>query len=539
MSRAKAKTAGGKTPEELELEQLQLQYRQVLMLRQAKVARDSLIDFTMMSMPHPEDPDDVTRSRYTPATHHHLIARALEKVESGEWARLIITMPPRHGKTELATKRFPAWFVGRDPYRYVIAATYADDFAQEIGAEVRDVFRAPFYQRVFPGVELKPGAQSMDRLQTTSGGILAFVGRKGRLTGRGGDLLLVDDPIKDREEADSPTIRNKTWHWFTDTLMSRQMTDAARVVVIMTRWHEDDIVGRLTDPDNHFYNAEEAAKWKILKLPALAEENDPLGRKPGDALWPERISVNFLEGQRRLNPRGFEALYQGNPAPDDGDFFRAEWIDNNTYKPAELPRHLRYYVASDHAVSTAQERDATVMLVCGVDKDGVIWLVDCWWRREQTDEVVDGMLELGARWKPIKWWAERGHISKSIGPFLRKRMREEKVFFSIEEVVPVADKQTRAQSIQGRMSMGMVKFPAHAPWFARARQELIKFPAAKHDDFVDALAHLGRGLDRVVGGGNDARRPTDDTMPKPGTLAWVKQSASEALRRQRVINRGM
>jgi predicted phage terminase large subunit-like protein len=521
-------------------EKLEAQLKLVTRLTQLKRARDNLIDFTTMSMPHPEDPSDSERSRYVPAMHHKLIARALEKVETGEWPRLIITMPPRHGKTELASKRFPAWFVGRDPYRAVIAATYADEYAEELGREVREIMKSPFYTQVFPGTKLRRGSQASNRLQTEAGGILVFVGRKGRLTGRGGDVLLIDDPVKDSEEASSPTIRNKIWDWFTDTAMSRMMTDAARVVVIMTRWHEDDIVGRLTDPESAYYNAEEAAKWKILKLPALAEENDPLGRAPGEALWPDRIGREFLEAQRRLSPRGFEALYQGNPAPDDGEFFKAAWIKDNLYKPEELPRNLRYYIASDHAVSTAQERDATCMLVAGVDTEGTIWLVDCWWHRKQTDDVVDAMLELGGRWRPLTWWAERGHISKSIGPFLRRRMFESQTYFRIEEVVPVADKQTRAQAIQGRMSMGKVKFPSFAPWFGRAFQEVIKFPAAKHDDFVDTLALLGLGLSRIVAA-NDATKAADAAAKQPqvGTLAWVKESSRKLLRDRQFRNRGM
>lgn len=522
-----------------ELEQLERQLKLARYITKTRRSRDDLLAFTELSMPHPEDPDDVQRSRYVAAMHHRLIARALEKVESGEWTRLIITMPPRHGKTELATKRFPPWFVGRDPYRHIIVASYADDLAQEFGREVREIMRAPFYKQVFPEAVLRKGSASADRLQTTAGGILVFTGRKGGLTGKGADLLLIDDPVKDREEADSQAMRNKMWSWFSDVAMSRLMNTSARVVIIMTRWHEDDIVGRLTDPENVCYNADEASKWKILKLPALAEDNDPLGRAPGEALWEERISRVFLEGQRKLNPRGFEALYQGNPVPDDGDFFKAEWINQNTYKPDELPRNLRYYIASDHAVSEAQERDATCMLVVGVDTRGIIWLVDCWWERKTSDVVAEAMLELGSRWKPLAWWAERGHISKSIGPFLRRRMMEEGKYFALHEVVPVADKQTRAQAIQGRMAMGMVKFPAFAPWFGRAYQELVKFPAAKHDDFVDALAHIGRGLDRIVPASSVLPPGSGQTGPKPGTLAWVKQSARDMARIRRIRARGM
>lgn len=504
---------------EKESEKLKRQIKAAKRLICAKKAKTSILDFTKLTMPSPEDPDNTDMSRYEAAKHHEVICAALEEVEAGRIQRLIITMPPRHGKSELASRRFPAWFLGKDPYRHMIFATYNDEFAQDFGRHVRDTMKSDAFRQVFPLCNLKAGSQASDRIQTEEGGIAVFVGRGGSLTGRGADLLIIDDPIKDREEADSKTLREKLWGWFTDVAMTRLMTAGAKVVIIMTRWHEDDLVGRLTDPKNPCYVQSEAENWKVLSLPAIAVNDDPMGRQPGEPLWPERFGLDFLNQAKRLNPKGFSALYQGSPSPDDGDYFKREWL--KFYTPSELPRNLRYYVASDHAVSKDQERDATILLPVGVDEYDNIWVLpDVWWRREDTENVVEGMIDMMQRRNPLLWWAESGHITKSIGPFLRKRMSERQIYCAIDEVVPTKDKQTRAQSIRARMSMGKVYFPRFASWWPDAQDELLKFPSSTHDDFVDALAHIGMGLDKQI----RANGPTVkiDNLPKSGTLAWVK-----------------
>jgi len=500
-------------------EHLERQIKAAKRLISIKKAKNSILDFTKLTMPSPEDPDNTDLSRYSAAKHHEVICAALEEVEAGRIQRLIITMPPRHGKSELASRRFPAWFLGKDPYRHMIFATYNDEFAGDFGRHVRDTMKSDIFKQAFPLCKLKAGSQASDRIQTEEGGIAVFVGRGGSLTGRGADLLVIDDPIKDREEADSKTLRDKLWSWFTDVAMTRLMTAGARVVIIMTRWHEDDLVGRLIDPKNSYYVPEEAANWKVLSLPAIAVNDDPMGRKPGEALWPERFDMEFLNQAKRLNPKGFSALYQGSPSPDDGDYFKREWL--KFYVPSELPRNLRFYVASDHAVSTDQERDATCLLPVGVDDEDNIWILpDVWWRRADTETVVEGMIDLMRRRNPLMWWAESGHITKSIGPFLRKRMSERQIYCAIDEVVPTKDKQTRAQSIRARMSMGKVYFPRFATWWADAQDEILKFPSSSHDDFIDALAHIGMGLDKQVRAGGAVVKV--DNVPKSGTLAWVK-----------------
>lgn len=198
----------------------------------ARKSRDSLGKFTTFTMPNPEDVDDVDLSLYQSAWHHEAIDEVLEKVERCGLMRVIITMPPRHGKSEKASRRFPAWFIGRDPYRQVIFATYGADFAEDFGRKVREIIVSPAYRQVFPGVKLKEKSRAADRMETEAGGMAVFIGVGGPATGRGADLLLIDDPFKNREEAESLTNRNKVWDWFTSTAYTRLMPNG-RIVIIL------------------------------------------------------------------------------------------------------------------------------------------------------------------------------------------------------------------------------------------------------------------------------------------------------------------
>jgi len=394
---------------------------------------------------------------------------------------------------------------------------------------VRDIMLSPAYAQVFPDTRLKVDSAASDRLETVQGGVMAFVGRGGTTTGRGGDVLVIDDPLKDRQEADSPTIRETLWAWFTQVIASRLMDETGCIMLIQTRWHQDDLVGRLTDPQNTFYDPDEAKEWKIIDLPALATgDRDPMGRKEGEALWPGRFGREFLLGLQRRDARGFSALYQGKPSPAGGTFFSIKWL--HTYKPHELPKHLRYYAASDHAVSLQQYADKTCLVCVGLDDNENIWVLpDCVWRSMNAEQCVEAMLRLMKAHKPLFWWAERSHISKSIGPFLRKRMLETGTFCTLIEMQPIADKQTRAQSIQGRMSMNKLRFPEYASWWIAARDQMLKFPFDQHDDFVDALSYVGLGLTLQVGAGAPRREPENIE----GTFGWLKLQREKAERATR------
>ena len=199
------------------------------------------------------------------------------------------------------------------------------------------------------------------------------------------ELLIIDDLIKDYEQARSKAFRDRAWDWFTKVAMTRRM-GRKLVVITFTRWHTDDIIGRLTDPENEYYNRKLAEKIKVINLPAIAEDDDPLGRAPGEPLW-DRYGLDFLEEQRGLDPLGFESLYQQRPSVADGILFRREYIQY--YDPHDIREEdLRIFCASDHAVSTKQRSDSTVLLRVGVDKNNHIYILDCWWRKAASDEVL-------------------------------------------------------------------------------------------------------------------------------------------------------
>lgn len=498
--------------------------RRVASLRMRLRASEDLLTFIQYTSPDPAAWDDPGRSTYHAAAHHRAICQDVQDFIEGKYPDheiLILTVPPRHGKSEIVSRRLPAWLAGKYPEKSIVVGAYNDDFAADFGDEVRRIMQSKRYKEAFPDSALAKGGTAKGRLKTSRGGLLTFVGRGGSLTGRGAHVLVLDDLLKDDKEAASKAIRDSTWNWFTRVAMTRRMGDK-RVIMTFTRWHTDDPIGRLTDPENEFYSPALASKIKIINLPAIAELDDPLGRKPGEALWPDgpdRFDESFLATQQALDPVGFSSLYQQRPTVEDGILFRRENV--RFYVPDELPADLRYYCASDHAVTTEQRSDYTCLLKVGVDRNDHIWLVDLWWQKARTDVVVEAMLTMGSARAPLIWWAEKGHISKSIGPFVRKRMLETGRFFNLVEVTPAGDKEQRAQSISARMALGMVHIPAGRWWTDRAVNELLAFPNARHDDFVDAMAYIGLGLRSQVRADNTQARKVAE--PAYGSFNWLRK----------------
>jgi predicted phage terminase large subunit-like protein len=514
----------------VEINALTPREEQLLLLRRqhkALVAKDSLLDYIQIVNPDVEEPVDVRRSSYEAAPHHKAVIQAVQTYVTGGFPGydiLILLMPPRHGKSHIVSRHLPAWYSGRHPDENIVVATYNDDFAADFGADVRTIVQSAPHKLVFPKYYLKQGGSAKDRLQTTRGGMLMFVGRGGSLTGRGAHLLIGDDLIKDDKEAQSQAIRDAAWNWLTRVAMTRRM-GARRVILTFTRWHADDPIGRLTDPESEHYSREIAERIKIITLPGLAEEDDPLGRKPGQALWPSRFPADMLKQMRVLDPVGFSSLYQQRPTVQDGILFSRDYVQYYD----RLPTDLRFYCASDHAVATAQRNDRTALLKVGVDTNGRIYLVDLWWQRSPTDQVVEAMLQMGGgKTAPLIWWAEKGHISKSIGPFLRKRMDETRAWFNLSEVTPSGDKTQRAQAIAARMAMGHVYFPKGAWWTEKAIDELMGFPNGLHDDFVDAFAYIGLGLRSQIPAQSTAR----PVAKERNSFAWMKAQHRWETRRE-------
>ena len=427
--------------------------------------------------------------RYVFGRHHLLICDALERVERGECKRLMIFMPPRHGKSMLVSEFFPAWFLGRNPTKSIIASSYALELAEDFGRKVRNQLRDPLWHMVFPQSSLDTSSASSTKVSTEQGGNYYAVGVGGATTGRGADLLLIDDPVKGREDADSETIRRKVKDWYRSVAYTRLMKGGA-VIMVLTRWHEDDLAGWALEEQSH-------EDWEVLSLPALAEGGDALGRKTGEALWPDFFPVERLETIRQtVGPREWISLYQQRPAPEEGSYFQRDWF--KFYD--RLPDRLRYYGASDYAV-TADGGDYTVHIVAGVSEQDDLYIVDMW--REQTDalEWVDSLMGLFRAYKPQIWAEEGGVILKSLDPIIRKRVSEERLYGTFRKPFSsVSDKPTRARSLQGRIQMGKVFFPSPGlkPWVSDLMGEFLTFPQGKHDDMVDACSLLCRMLDTMT-----------------------------------------
>lgn len=476
--------------------------RRLLLLKRKRAilrARETLIDFTCLMMPEPDHPDDPDCSLYSPQKFHRVIGAGLEEIEAAKFRRLMIDIGPRFGKTTLASNMYPAWYIGRHPERSIIVATYNETYSWDLGRKVRDIMTTPQYRQVFPDLRIKKKSAAVNRIETTDGGVIFCVGRGSAVTGRGAHTILLDDPIKDRKEADSVIIRDGLWQWYTQVLRTRLMNKTGTIVIIQTRWNEDDLVGRLIDPMNPYYTHEEARLWHKISLPALAEENDILGREKDEPLWPERFDREYLEELRVSDPRGFMALYQGRPAPREGAFFRAADLVPYTSMREMPPKEtMRFYAASDHAVTLDQKGDKTCLMVVGVDPQDHLWIMpDVVWTRLDSNSAVEVMCTLMAQHKPAFWWAEAGAITKSLGPFLRKRMLEKRVFCAIDPIAPAVDKEQRAQAIQARSAMKMVHFPIWTRWWAEAQDQILKFPNGAKDDFVDTLSLIGLGLAKM------------------------------------------
>jgi predicted phage terminase large subunit-like protein len=360
-------------------------------------------------------------------------------------------------------------------------------------------------------------------------------------------VVVIDDPFKDAKEADSPTIREEAWRWFNKVIFARCHQFSA-IVIVHTRWHEDDLIGRLVDPEHPNHDPKIASQWTYINIPAVVEDpalaealgltlekpTDPavieqFGNKPMAALWENRKGLPFLAQACRLDKTGFYSLYMGKATPDDGDYFTKNMI--REYQQHELPSNLVKYGASDHALTTLARNDANVLGVVGIDTNGVLWVLpDLIHDRFETDRIVEELIVLMKRHKPQMWWAEDEHISKGFGPFLRKRQRAEKAYTTVVPIRPASDMTLRARSIQGMMSLGQVRFPAFASWWPTAKRELLKFPFAAHDDFVSFMSLVGLGLDME----HDAPKPKQndkEKSPEVGTIKWIKEMTRHKERR--------
>ncbi|KKN16087.1 hypothetical protein LCGC14_0979420 [marine sediment metagenome] len=458
-----------------------------------------------------------SQKKWMPARHLRLLADELVNVATGETPRLIINLAPRHGKSTIVSKYFAAWYLSLHPQQRIIFASYADGFARKWGAAARDAF---YENGEIFGVTCNPKASAGyweilanedGRGWKPSGGYMKSVGIGAGLTGYGAEVVIVDDPVKDYREAASAIVREAVWHWFNAVLMTRLQPNGA-VVIIMTRWHHDDLVGRLLEQDR----IGEGENWKVINLPALAEqggEPDMLGRRPGEALWPEAWSAEKLRKIRKS--RGsyiWSALYQGRPTPLTGGMFNRNWFEFYTAvasgdRPAVLMfrvgtvayrirfDELTMFATVDLASSTKTSADYTVVQVWGYLPRGArLFLLDQERERVEGPEHVPMMWRAHRKWDLSSIWVEQVNFELStIADARRKGL-------PVRSIRPKGDKVTRALPATAKMEGGLILFPSNKPkWWDAFETELLGFPKAKHDDVVDCLSYSVQAARRIRG----------------------------------------
>ncbi|MGA7873051.1 MAG: terminase family protein [Candidatus Binatus sp.] len=296
--------------------------------------------------------------RFELPPHLRILVSVLERVERGELDRVIVAMPPRHGKSMTTSQLFPAWYLGRNPTKSIIASSYGQELASDFGRRVRNFASERLHRQIFPECVIADDSDSVRRFHTTAGGAFYGIGAGGPITGRGADLLLIDDPIKSADDARSPALRRSLQEWYQNVLYTRAEPGAA-IVLIQTRWHQDDLAGWLLKE-----HASEG--WKVISLPAIAEVSEGW-RNEGDALWPARFPRETLDRIREaIGTTAWTALYQQRPAPEQGAIFRREW-----WRPYAGPVECHRTIFSlDTAYKAGLANDYSVIAIVGESRDG-------------------------------------------------------------------------------------------------------------------------------------------------------------------------
>ena len=457
---------------------LQKAINRLSVLEKHDKVQGSLLEYAKFQMPEYQTP-----------AHIKLLAHKLEEVERGNIKRLAIFMPPRHGKSQLTSQFFPAWYLGRNPSKFVIATTYAQDLADDFGRSVRNQIQDEDYNRIFNDCTLSKDSSSVRRFHTTGSGVYYAVGAGGAITGRGAHLLLIDDPIKGREDADSDAMRSNLIDWYRSTAYSRLMPGGS-IILIQTRWHEDDLAGWILRETSH-------EPWEVIELPAVLDEKASkiLKRPKGQALWPEAYDKKRLEEiKKTAGSREWNSLYMQRPSAEEGNILKRywwkEWKEDN-------PPECNYILQSwDTAYTVKSTSDYSAVTTWGIfEHNGIQNAILLSARRERWEfpELKSEAINLYNEFKPdvvlieakASGWSLIQELQRAgipITPFNPKK----------------ADKKTRAHSVTPLFESGRVWYPSSKYWAEDVINQCAQFPSSNYDDLVDsttqALMRLRQGL---------------------------------------------
>ena len=445
-----------------------------------------------------------TEPQWTWGWRHQLfIYEKLAAVTSGETKRLMIFLPPRHSKSETVTVRYTAWRLERDPQMNIILGSYNQKLANRFSRKIRRIAQ--------PRIEMSKDRKAADEWETKAGGGVRAVGAGAGVTGFGAGLIVIDDPVKNRAEAESATFRERAWDWFTDDIYTR-LEPGGAIVLIQTRWHEDDLAGRLLAAMN-----DGGEQWEVVSLPALAEEDemrsaecgvrneddadgcdaaaiphstlrtphsrDPLGRMPGEALCPERYDRDaLLRIKRQLGSYSFAALYQQRPVPSEGGLFKRAWFTRFVSSP---PPNLAWARGYDLAISTKTSADYTASIRCAFDREGNLYLADGFRGRIEYPEQRRYVLGRMRAEKRTSHAIEKAMHGEALVQDIRRDVKGFKA--PLQAVRVEADKYTRALTWANLAEDGKLII-VRGPWVDEFIDEACTFPGGRHDDQIDAVS---------------------------------------------------
>lgn len=432
---------------------------------------------------------------YKAARHHRLIADALQRVVRGECKRLMINMPPRHGKSMEASEFFPAFYLGHHPDHQVLHASYSQELVDGFGRKVRNQLKDELYQLVFPGTQLSDDSAAANKFNTVQGGAYFAVGVGGSATGRGAHLMLIDDPVKDREEADSELQRQKLKDWYTSVAYTRLMPGGA-IVVIQTRWHEDDLSGWLLREHAH-------EGWEVLNLPAWDDDENPT-----EALWPEAYPIERLKQiKATLPPRDWQALYMQRPRAGTGADFKRGWLAHyQSVQPSTMFKIILVDPASGERSKSkgVVDGDFTSMWVIGLGSDENYYVLDVVRDRLNLTERTETLFRLHRKWKPGQVRYERYGMQSDIA-HIREEMNRRSYRFVITEVGGQTKKEERIRRLVPLFQNGRIWMPESLHYTQTdgkqrdlihdfIEDEYLAFPVGRHDDMLDALSRIAEPM---------------------------------------------
>lgn len=421
-----------------------------------------------------------------PAAHHELINDAWMQIDAGTCRRVMLFMPPGSAKSTYGSVTGPTWYMGRNPGKNVICTSYASELAKRFGRKCRQITRSPQFRHLFDA-ELVADNRAADDWSLTNAATYMSAGILAGVTGNRADVLVIDDPVRGHADAESPTIREKIWQAYLNDLRTRLKPRGA-ILIVQTRWHEDDLSGRILPKDWNGESgkviAQDGEEWLVICLPAQCErDDDPLGRKPGEWLWTDWFSPEHWEQEKRTQgSRNWSALFQQKPRPEDGGIFKAPWFTERHH--GIDPAHGMVVLSLDTAYKPDQINDPSACSVWYITRTRY-YLLHVWRERVDYPTLRNRVIALDARWNPDAVLIEDKASGQSLIQELKATTK-----IPVIAIEPEGDKKSRANAVSSQCEAGLVVLPHAAPWLFDFEQELFGFPLSTHDDQVDTLTQF-------------------------------------------------